>query len=158
MGDDYQCPYLSGLRVNWEETVPHASKATRQGCINQSSLKISRTYPNPISFRKPFQICVAEINLPTPTSPGPLACAFPIVLTTIYLVLEWFMRMSPSPARTWVPEDRNIYEGTSYDFGYCMKDQLNNTHNPTYLLQWFYGKIIKIKYNFKKITLTSSCL
>lgn len=149
IGDDSQCPYLSGLRVNWEEKVPHAWRATRQDGINQSSLKTSRTYPNPISFRKPFQICVAEINLPTPMSPGPLACTFPTVLTTIYLVLEWFMHMSASPTRMWVPEDRNIYEGPSYDFGYCMKDQLNNIHNPPHLLQWFYGKIIKNKCNLR---------
>lgn len=149
MGDDSQCPYPSGRGVNWEEKVPHASRATRQDGINQSSLKTSRTYPNPISFRKPFQIYVAEINLPAPVSPGPLACTSPPVLTTIYLALEWFMHMPASPTRMWVSEGRNIYEGPSYDFGYCMKDQLNNTHNPPHFLWWFYGKIIKMKCNLR---------
>lgn len=142
---------LQKLRVNWKENAPRAPWATRQDHINHSSPKLSRLNPNPISFTKPFQIPLLEINLPTPMSPRPLACSFPAVLTTIYLVLEWFMHMSASPTRMWVPEDRNIYEGPFDDFGYSMKDQHNSINNLFHILKWFYDQIIYMEYNFKII-------
>lgn len=136
-------------RVIWEEKATGASWGTRQDGINQSSPKCSRPNQNPISFMKPFQIPLLEINLRAPMSPGPLACTFPSILTTIYLVLEWFMHMSASPTKMWVPEDRNIYEGPFDDFDYCVKDQHNNINNLPHILRWFYAKIIKTECSLK---------
>ena len=62
-------------------------------------------------------------------SPGPLACAFPVVLTTIYLVLEWFMHRSASSPTMWVYGDRTIYEGPFRDFGSCVKEQHSRINN-----------------------------
>lgn len=147
MGDESQRPFLQELRVSGEQKAACALWAARPEGINQSSPKFSRPAPNSISFMKPFQIPLLEINLPAPISPGPLLCTFPAVLTTIYLVLEWFMHMSASPTRMWVPEDRNIYEGPFIDFGYCMKDLYSDINYLPCVLRWFYGKTIKIECN-----------
>lgn len=135
--------------LTWEEKATGASWGTRQGGINQSSPRFSRPNQNLISFTKPFQIPLLEINLRACMSPGPLACTFPSILTTVYLVLQWFMHMPASPTRMWVPEDRNIYEGPFDDFDYRMKDQHNSINNLPSILRWFYGKIIKTECSFK---------
>lgn len=142
MTGESQCPLLQQRKGNREEKAPCAPWATRQDSINHGVPKLSRLNPNPLSFMKPFQIALLEINLPTPVSPGPLACSFPAVLTTIYLVWEWFMHTPVSPTRMWIPEDRNIYEGPFDDFGHCMKDQHNSINSLLHILKWFYNKII----------------
>lgn len=142
---------LQEFRVDWGGKALCAPWATRQEGINHSSPKLSRPSPNPISFTKPSQIPLLEINLPAPMSPGPLACTFPVVLTTIYLVLEWFMHRSASPPRMWVSEDRNISEGPFRDSGFRVKDRHNSINNLPHVLKWFYGNIIKMEYSFKII-------